>query len=71
MEANFSVPLLNGHVSQDGDAAFKEIIGNAICCCTALCQSIVVFGIVTNIINIICFVKQGFKDQINISLSGK
>lgn len=37
---------------------------------TFLCQSIVLFGIVTNIINIICFVKQGFTDPVNISLMG-
>lgn len=37
---------------------------------TALCQTINVFGIVTNVINIICFVKQGFTDAINVSLIG-
>lgn len=37
---------------------------------TAMCQMINMFGITTNIINIICFVKQGFKDVINISLLG-
>lgn len=36
-----------------------------------VCQLIDVFGIVTNITNIVCFVKQGFKDPINISLLGK
>lgn len=35
-----------------------------------VCQSIVIFGIITNIINIICFVKQGFKDSVNVSLLG-
>lgn len=34
------------------------------------CQAIDIFGIVTNIINIICFMKQGFKDSVNISLLG-
>ncbi|CAG5126085.1 unnamed protein product, partial [Candidula unifasciata] len=33
-----------------------------------VCQLIDIFGTVTNIINIICFVKQGFKDPVNISL---
>lgn len=36
-----------------------------------LCQVIDVVGIVTNIVNIICFVKQGVKDSVNISLLGK
>ncbi|CAG5117984.1 unnamed protein product, partial [Candidula unifasciata] len=35
---------------------------------TVVCQALCLFGISTNIINIICFVKQGFKDPINISL---
>lgn len=35
-----------------------------------LCQVICVFGILTNMINIICFLKQGFKDPVNISLLG-
>lgn len=35
-----------------------------------MCQSLAIFGIGTNLINIICFAKQGFKDQINISLTG-
>lgn len=34
------------------------------------CQSINIFGIITNIINIICFAKLGFKDSINVSLLG-
>lgn len=34
-------------------------------------QLLDVCGIVSNIINIICFVKQGFKEPINISLFGK
>lgn len=38
---------------------------------TVLCQLINIFGIVTNSINISCFVKQGFKDSINVSLMGK
>lgn len=35
-----------------------------------LSQAVVVFGIFSNIINIVCFVKQGFKDSINVSLTG-
>ncbi|BFZ07855.1 hypothetical protein BsWGS_10894 [Bradybaena similaris] len=33
-------------------------------------EVVVVFGIISNIINIICFVNQGFKDSINVSLTG-
>lgn len=36
-----------------------------------LCQLICVFGIATNIINIVCFIKQGFNDPVNVSLLGK
>lgn len=36
-----------------------------------MCQIIGVFGILTNIINIICFIKQDFKDSVNVSLFGK
>ncbi|CAG5117003.1 unnamed protein product, partial [Candidula unifasciata] len=31
-------------------------------------QSIVVFGIAANIVNIVCFVRQGFREPINVSL---
>jgi hypothetical protein len=34
-------------------------------------QTINLFGIITNILNMICFVKQGFKDSINVSLLGE
>lgn len=36
-----------------------------------VCQAVDAFGVVTNIINIVCFVKQGFKEPINVSLLGK
>lgn len=39
-------------------------------CYTVLGQSMACFGIVTNIMNIVCFIKQGFKDPVNISLLG-
>lgn len=35
-----------------------------------LAQIVVVFGVISNIINVVCFVKQGFKDSINVSLTG-
>lgn len=34
------------------------------------CQIVIFFGMASNIINIICFVKQGFKDSVNVSLLG-
>lgn len=37
---------------------------------TFICQVIDIFGASTNIINIICFIKQGFKDPVNVSLLG-
>ncbi|CAG5118999.1 unnamed protein product, partial [Candidula unifasciata] len=33
-----------------------------------ICQFIDVIGTATNIVNIICFIKQGFRDTVNISL---
>ncbi|CAG5120768.1 unnamed protein product, partial [Candidula unifasciata] len=33
-----------------------------------VCNVIDVFGTVTNILNIVCFVRQGFQDSVNISL---
>lgn len=38
---------------------------------TAVCNVVDVFGVGANIINIICFVKLGFKDPANVSLLGK
>lgn len=35
-----------------------------------LCQTIDIFGVAANTINIICFIKQGFKDPVNVSLLG-
>ncbi|CAG5120766.1 unnamed protein product [Candidula unifasciata] len=34
------------------------------------CQIINIFGTVTNIINILCFTKQGFRDPVNVSFLG-
>lgn len=36
-----------------------------------ICQAMDIFGTVTNVINIICFIKQGFKDPVNVSFFGK
>lgn len=38
---------------------------------TVVCNIIDVFGVMTNIINIICFLRLGFRDPVNISLLGK
>lgn len=35
-----------------------------------VCELIDVFGTASNIINIVCFLKMGFKDPVNISLLG-
>lgn len=37
---------------------------------TCVCQLINGFGVVSNVINMICFIKQGFKDTTNICLMG-
>lgn len=37
---------------------------------TILCQAINIFGIVTNILNIVCFLQQGLKESVNVSLLG-
>lgn len=39
-------------------------------CCAVLGQILALLGIVTNVMNICCFVKQGFRDTVNISLLG-
>lgn len=36
-----------------------------------ICELVDIFGVVANIINIICICKQGFKDSVNISLLGR
>lgn len=68
--------FLNGNTStKDGAVSSFSINIIVVHACmyamyTSLCQLINIFGIVTNVINIICFVKQGFKDTVNISLLG-
>lgn len=39
--------------------------------CVVLCGVTSLFGIGANVVNIVVFVKQGFKDSVNISLLGK
>lgn len=36
----------------------------------SVCLAIDIFGMAANIINILCFVKQGFKESVNVSLLG-
>lgn len=36
-----------------------------------VCNLIDIFGTATNVLNIACFVSQGFQDSVNISLLGK
>lgn len=52
-------------VSRYGVTIFNWIVW------AAIAQVVVVFGITSNIINMVCFVNQGFKDSINVSLTGK
>lgn len=65
------------NVSKSGDLTANFVIDATVICIytyvtiAGLCQLLNIFGIVTNIINIVCFVKQGFKDTVNISLLGK
>lgn len=37
---------------------------------TIICQMIDLFGIASNIVNIVCFIRQGFRDSVNVSLLG-
>lgn len=62
-------------VSYPTSDTVDDILAHIALVCTwvlysVVCQIINIFGIVTNIINILCFVKQGFKDSINVSLLG-
>lgn len=65
------------NVSKSGDLTANFVIDATVLriytyvTIVALCQILNIFGIVTNVINIVCFVKQGFKDTVNISLLGK
>lgn len=36
-----------------------------------LCQAIAIFGVCANVINTVCFIKQGFEDSVDVSLFGK
>lgn len=40
-------------------------------CYTIVNSFIDILGVVTNIINIACFIKQGFADSVNVSLFGE
>lgn len=51
-------------VSADSLEVFQWVVYSV------LSQIIVVFGVVSNIISIVCFSVQGFKDSVNISLLG-
>lgn len=51
-------------ISRHGVIIFNWIVW------ATVAQAVVVFGIISNIINMVCFVNQGFKDSINVSLTG-
>lgn len=66
-EGNYSAPLVSdipaidyGTLTIFSWAAYAVVI-----------QMVDVFGVGTNIINIVCFIKQGFREPVNISLLGK
>lgn len=59
------VEMSNFYISGELELIFTSVVYGV------LCQLIAVFGIVTNIINIICFIKQDFENTVNISLLGK
>lgn len=60
-DSHLRVPLLSDEVT----LILQWIIYNIVC------QSIDLLGIGTNVINIVCFVKQGFKETTNVNLLGK
>lgn len=53
--------LVNDLVREVIQWIFYSVISELIC----------VFGTVTNLVSIVCFVKMGFRDSVNISLLGK
>lgn len=67
-EANFSdfneIPHELSGISDEAILTFSWFVYGAVC------PALDVFGIFTNIINIICFIKQGFQDSVNVSLFG-
>lgn len=62
--ASISIGAHAGIISNETLLVFQWI---AYC---AVCQVINVLGIISNIINIACFIKQGFKESVNVSLLG-
>lgn len=67
MQETSNYSTLPGHLLVDG--LTTEICTYLLYC--FISQTIAVFGVFTNIINIMCFMKQGFSETINISLLGK
>lgn len=59
------VELSDLYISEELERIFTWVVYGV------LCQLIGIFGIVTNVINIICFIKQDFKSTVNINLLGK
>ncbi|CAG5132045.1 unnamed protein product, partial [Candidula unifasciata] len=48
-------------ISEEATVIIKWIID------AIVCQAIDLFGIATNVINIVCFIRQGFQDPVNVS----
>ncbi|CAG5115106.1 unnamed protein product, partial [Candidula unifasciata] len=55
--------LLSDNLVSDDARKLFQWIGYSI-----VCELIDIFGTVTNIMNIICFIKLGFKESVNVSL---
>ncbi|CAG5126086.1 unnamed protein product, partial [Candidula unifasciata] len=60
--AIYNVSTASSDVSYEARLIFQWI------CFAIVCELVDIFGTATNIINIICFIKQGFRDPVNVSL---
>lgn len=73
---NDSLPVVHVHNTFSTQEMTKKLVSDSLrtifqwIVFAVMNQLVDIFGTVANIINIICFVKQGFKDSVNISLLG-
>lgn len=74
--ANLSLSLAQNNCTSGEEQSSRKLITDEVSLIfqwiiyAVVCQTIDVLGTAGNIINIVCFVKQGFKDSVNISLLG-
>lgn len=73
MEASADRPGEESSSHVKGDVLFSDsdILVYQWIVLAVVCQMIDIFGISANVINIICFMRQGFHDPVNVSLLGK